>query len=86
MAQTLQLIVKSSIFDKENSLTINPEFIQYKNINFSKFEITDVRYGIKAIKGYRFRIGRIYCIDIKGLDGTVIKIRLKSLYRVRRIY
>lgn len=47
-------------------------------------EIEGLRYGVKAIRGYRFRIGRIYCIDVRDMSGRLIKIRLKSLYRVRR--
>ena len=85
MAQPLKLFLKSSIFDKGKFLIIEPEYIEFGDMNFSKFAITELRYGIKAIKGYRFRIGRIYCIDIKSVDGRIIKIRLKSLYRVRRI-
>lgn len=85
MAQTFKSFLKSSIFDKGKLLILEPEYIEFGDIKFSKFDIAELRYGIKAIKGYRFRIGRIYCIDIKSLDGRIIKIRLKSLYRVRRV-
>ena len=85
MAQTLKLSLKSSIFHKAKQLIIEPEYIEFDDKSFSKFDIAEMRYGIKAIKGYRFRIGRVYCIDIKNLDGSIIKIRLKSLYRIRRI-
>jgi hypothetical protein len=84
MTQTLKLSLKSTLLSKEKILLIDPEFIEFDNTNFSKFEIAELRYGIKAIKGYRFVIGRIYCIDIKTLDEKIIKIRLKSLYRVRK--
>jgi len=83
MPQPLKLFLKSTIFEKEKVLIIDPEFLEYDGMNFSKFEIAEVCYGIKAIKGYRFRIGRIYCIDIKSLNGNIIKLRLKSLYRIR---
>ena len=83
MIQPLKLFLKSTIFDKEKVLTIDPEFVEYDGINFSKFEIAEIRYGIKSINGYRFRIGRIYCIDIKSLNGNILKFRLKSLYRIR---
>jgi hypothetical protein len=82
--QSLQLILKTSIFDKKTNLIITPELIEYNHKSFSKFEIADLRYGIKAIKGYRFRIGRIYCIDLRSLTGDVIKIRLISLYRIKK--
>ena len=85
MTQTLELALKTSIFSKEKKLIIEPGFKKFGNNNFPKSEITAVRYGVKAIKGYRFTIGRIYCIDIKSEKGTIIKIRLKSLYRVKRI-
>lgn len=84
MAQSLQLTLKTTIFDKEKVLIINPDFIEFDSSSLSKFEIDELRYGVKAIKGYRFRIGRIYCIDIKSFSGNIIKIRLKSLYRIRR--
>jgi len=85
MAQTIQIHLKSSIFDKEKLLTINPSFIEFDKVILQKSEIAGLRYGIKSIRGYTFRIGRIYCIDIRNLNGDIIKIRLKSLYRVRRI-
>lgn len=84
MDQSLNIILRTSIFDKEHALIIDPQFIEYDNTNFSKLEIADIRYGLKAINGYRFTIGRIYCIDVKSLDGRIIKIRLKSLYGIRR--
>ena len=84
MPQTLNLLLKSSILTKQKTLVIEPEFMEFNNINLSKFEIAAIRCGVKGIKGYKFWIGRIYCIDIKSVDGTVIKIRLKSLYGIRR--
>jgi hypothetical protein len=39
---------------------------------------------VKAIRGYRFRIGRTFRIEIRDVSGRVIRIRLKSVYRVRR--
>ena len=84
MAQTLQLVLKTTLFHKASPLLITPELVEYRNNSLSKFEIAELRYGVKAIKGYRFVIGRIYCIDIKSLAGSVIKIRLTSLYRVRK--
>jgi hypothetical protein len=85
MSESFQLMLKSSIFEQEKTLIIDPAFIQFEKKNISKFEVVELRYGVKAIKGYRFRIGRIYCIDIKSITGEVIKIRLKSLYRINRI-
>jgi hypothetical protein len=84
MSRSVELLIKPTIFDKEKPLIIKPEFIEFDNKNLSKFEINELRYGVKAIQGYRFRIGRIYCIDIKNFTGTIIKIRLKSIYRINK--
>ena len=83
MVQSLTLTLKETIFAKESTLTISPESLEYQNISLSKFEIDEIRYGVKAIRGSMFRIGRIYCIDAKSLSGTIMKIRLKSLYGIR---
>ena len=84
MAQPLTLTLKETIFNKESTINITPELLEYQNISFSKFEIDEIRYGVKAIDGYRFRIGRIYCIDVKSLSGTVLRIKLKSVYGIRK--
>jgi hypothetical protein len=89
--EKLEFMVRSTILDRPRSLVIDPEFIEFDDqdqvskapTQFSRSEIEGVRYGVKPIRGYRFRIGRIYCIDIRDASNRVIKIRLKSLYRVR---
>jgi hypothetical protein len=73
-------------------LTIDPTYIQFDDndlINkpqtrFKKDDIKGFRYGIKWIKGYQFTIGRIYCIDIQDKNDRIIKLRLKSLYGIRK--
>lgn len=84
MAQSLTLTLKETVFSKKNTLIISPESFEYQNISLSKFEIDEIRYGVKAIRGSMFRIGRMYCIDIKSVSGNILKIRLKSLYGIRR--
>lgn len=84
MVQSLTLTLKETVFSKKNTLTISPEYFEYQNISLSKFEIDEIRYGVKAITGSMFRIGRIYCIDVKSLSGNIMKIRLKSLYGIRK--
>lgn len=84
MAQSLTLTLKETIFHKGRNLIITPESLDYQQISLSKFEIDEWRYGIKAIKGFNFRIGRTYCIDVKSVSGTILKIRLKSLYGIRK--
>lgn len=89
--EKLEFIVRSTILDRPRSLVIDPEFIEFDDqdqksklpTQFSRLEIEGIRYGVKPIRGYRFRIGRIYCIDIRDASNRVIKIRLKSVYRVR---
>jgi hypothetical protein len=88
----MEFSIKSSLFDRPRRLVINKAFIEFddKDLNsaspakFLKHEVDSFRFGVKWIRGYQFIIGRIYCIDIKSIDGNIIKIRLKSLYKVRR--
>lgn len=87
----LELTIRSTIFDRHRQLVLDPDYIQFDDqdkvseppTRFLKEQIEGLRYGVKPIRGYRFRIGRIYCIDIRDVSGRIIKIRLKSLYRVR---
>ena len=91
MTTKIEFTVKSSIFDRTRQLTIDPEYLEFDDndlgsslpVRFSKEEIEGIKYGVKGIRGYRFRIGRIYYIDIKSFSVEVIKIRLKSIYRIR---
>ena len=84
MSELFRVNIKPSIFETEQVLIVDSEFIQYGAANFSKFEIAAIRYGVAPIEGYKFRIGRIYSIDVRSLDGKILKIRLKSLYRIGR--
>lgn len=84
MAPPLQIKLKASIFAGEKSLKINPELLEFGEESLSKFEIAEIRYGIKAINGYNFRIGRIFLIEIRSVTGTIIKIRFQSVYQIRR--
>jgi len=86
MLQPLQIKIRTSIFDRDRILTIDPEYIQFddkdlkeaKSTAIIKSEISGFRFGIKPIRGYQFNIGRIYCVDIRGIEGQFIKLRLKS--------
>ena len=92
MNQAVQLFVKSSILDRERQLIIDKEFIEFDNKDsisdpptmLLKRDLTGLRHGIKWISGYQFVIGRIYCIDLLTADKEIVKIRLKSLYGVRK--
>jgi hypothetical protein len=84
--------VRSSILDRSRLLELNPEYIEFDDqdhvskapTRFLKTDIEGIRYGLKPIRGFSFRIGRIYCIDVRDTSGRIIKIRLNSVYRVRR--
>ena len=86
-----ELMVRSSVLSRTRLLVIDPEYMEFDDqdrvseapTRFRRADIEGLRYGVKSIRGYRFRIGRIYCIDIRDVSGHIIKIRLKSLYRVR---
>ena len=84
MYKALHLTIKPSVIESSKALKISTDLFEFGETTLSKFEISDIRYGIKAIRGYRFRIGRIYCIDVKSVTGTIVKIRLKSLYGIRK--
>jgi hypothetical protein len=90
--QTIKLTIKSSILDRYRQLVIDKNYIEFGDneliatppTKFNKEDITGFRYGIKWINGYQFTIGRTYCIDIQNKNGKIIKLRLKSLYGVRK--
>ncbi|HEY4875609.1 MAG TPA: hypothetical protein VIH86_08565 [Puia sp.] len=92
MSESIQLKIKSSLFDRDRLLTIEPDFIEFDDkdlvtaspTRFAKSEIVAIRHGLKGIKGYYFNIGRVYCIDIKNSPDEIIKISLKSICRVRK--
>jgi hypothetical protein len=89
MAQTLQIIIKSAIFDRERLLTITPGYIEFDDkelkssgpIKFLLDEIVSFRHGIKWLDG--FIAASVYCIDICNWNAEIIEIRLKSIYGIR---
>lgn len=89
--ESLTFTLRSSIFDRPRQLTICSGYLEFDDndragappTRFERSEIESLRYGAKAIRGSEFRIGRIYCIDIRSTSGQVIKLRLKSIYRIR---
>lgn len=92
MPQSFDISIKPSILDRERNLIINQEFIQFddtelkdaKPTNIPKSGITGFKYGVKPIRGYMFYIGTTFCIDVCGTAEQIIKLRLKSLYGIRR--
>jgi len=89
--ESLTFTLRSTIFDRHRQLTITPDYLEFDDndlagsnpTRFLRSEIESLRYGIKGIRGYKFNIGRIYCIDIRNTSGKVIRLRLKSIYRIR---
>lgn len=86
---SLETTIKRSFFDNSNrELIINSEYIKFedkdhKNNSFSIFkkeEITDYRYGIRWINGFKFIIGREYQIFIKNNNNDIIKINFSTYY------
>lgn len=89
MNDSIELIIKPSVFERNRRLIINNDFIEVEDrtsvtgiTRFEKDEIAEFRYGVKWISGYQFTIGRTYCVDIKSSSGQTINLRLRSLYRI----
>jgi hypothetical protein len=92
MLHDLEIIIKASIIDRHRKLCLNNEFIEFDDkdligsspTRLFKSDITSLRHGVKWINGLQFVIGRIYCIDVKDREQNLIKIRLKSIYGIRK--
>lgn len=92
MQTSFECFIKSAFYDRRRKLTITSDCIEFedndlvhgKNTKFTKEEIESFRFGIKWLNGYSFTFGRIYCIDIKNKKGRQIKLRLKSIYGIRK--
>lgn len=82
--------VKSSWLDRWRLLKLYPDRIEFENSNlrnaalttYDKSEIVGFKYGIEWVTGYAFTFGRKYVIDVKTVNGAIIKIRLGSVYRI----
>jgi hypothetical protein len=92
MAQTLNCTIKPFLLAKPKQLVIEPKFIEFGvigpdnnlSIRFQKEEIDSIRYVVKGIRGYKFYIGRVYCIDLRSKCGKTIKMRFRSFYNIKR--
>ncbi|HEY2726489.1 MAG TPA: hypothetical protein VGI61_04915, partial [Parafilimonas sp.] len=40
------------------------------------------RFVIKWLRGYKLIFGRVYCVDIKSATGSIIKMRMTSVYKI----
>lgn len=92
MSERLEVSIRSSIMDRERRLIIDPDFIEFDDkdlkatpsTRFEKGDIVGIRYGVRPIRGYAFYIGATYCVDVKHESGSIISIRIKTLYRIRK--
>ena len=83
--------VRSTLFDRDRLLTIDPGYLSFDDkdlvsagpTSITKANIESFRFGIDWIRGYYFIIGRSYRIEVRDHEGCVIRIRLRSLYGVR---
>jgi len=89
VSESTEITFKPTFFTKRQKIVLNPDFIEFYQspedrnpIKFSKLEIDGFRFGVRWVSGYQFYIGRIYCIDIKNTAGKIIKVRLKSMYKI----
>lgn len=65
-------------FKIEKPLSFDPE------VFLETGDITAFRYGITWTRGYKFVIGRQYWVEVKSRQHGITKIKLKSLYGIRR--
>jgi hypothetical protein len=85
-------LIKSSLFDRDRLLTVNPDYLSFDDNDLisaspstiEKSNIESFRFGVDWIRGLYFIIGRTYRIEVRDHDSRVIKIRLRSLYGVRK--
>ena len=77
--------------DRKRLLQVNRSYVEFDEndrvesvpTRFENEDIVGIRYGIKPINGYFFRIGRIYCIDIRHDSNKIMRIRMKTIYKIR---
>lgn len=87
----LEIEIKPNLLDRDRKLIVTPDIVTYEDSNwkdipnttFNIGEIEGLRFGVEPIQGYVLTIGRRYCVDIKGFDGRLMKIRFTSLYGIR---
>jgi hypothetical protein len=85
-------LIRSTLFDRHLQLTVHPDYLAFDNkdlisaepTSIEKANIESFRFGIDWIRGLYFIIGRTYRIEVRDHEGNTIKIRLRSIYGVRR--
>lgn len=89
---SIQFFLKSSFFDRPREFSINKDFLEFddkddvykKPTKFLRQDVEAFRFGVRWNRGYFFIFGRTYCIDIKSKNGEIIKLRLQSIYGIRK--
>jgi len=92
MAPELTFLIKSSLFDRDRMLTIHPDYLAFDDndlksagpTTIEKANIESFRFGIDWATGLYFTIGRTYRIEVRNHEGKVIRIRLRSIYGIRK--
>jgi len=85
-------LIRSTLFDRERLLTVNPDYLAFDNKDLVSAEpstierenIESFRFGVDWIRGLYFIIGRTYRIEVRDHEGNTIKIRLRSIYGIRK--
>ena len=85
-------LIKSTLFDRDRLLTVHPDYLAFDDndlisagpTTIEKSDIESFRFGIDRIAGLYFVIGRTYRIEVRDHEGNTVKIRLRSIYGVRK--
>jgi hypothetical protein len=89
ISQSMEIFYKTNFFSDKTKIEFLEDKIKLSSgtINLyaiDKHKLNAIRFGIKWISGLEFTIGRLYCIDLKGEDGEILKIRLRTIYGINR--
>ena len=85
-------LIRSTLFDRNRLLTVHSDYLAFDNkdlvsaapTSIEKANIESFRFGVDWIRGLYFIIGRTYRIEVRDHEGNTIKIRLRSMYGIRK--
>jgi len=85
-------LIKSTLFDRDRLLSVHPDYLAFDDkdlisagpTTIEKSNIESFRFGIEWVTGLYFIIGRTYRIEVRDHEGNTIKIRLRSIYGIRK--
>lgn len=92
MPSEIKFLTRSTPFDRDRILTINADYLSFDDNDLisagptiiEKSNMESFRFGVDWIRGLYFIIGRKYRIEVRDHTGKVIKIKLRSVYGIRR--